>query len=275
MKSETVGKTIAYLRSLYGMTQKQLADSLYVTDKAVSRWERGIGAPDISYLTKLSIILDTDIETLLDGNLSRFNLKWKGLLFLNYPELITPDTLLFSKRIVYYQVSFFALAGISDIKIAGKKGDILISQKILGSGEQYGLKISYECFDSTFDKYILSCKEETGTFLIDGLDFLYGKDVTRSFRRAMYHSSSPVLMKNQQKKPTAFRFFPPKSLNENTSYQNVQYSNYFFENGVVSFPIKNTADLLDASNLMQLIKKQNSVKIGDLKEIATVRGMIK
>ncbi|MBQ2313304.1 MAG: helix-turn-helix transcriptional regulator, partial [Treponema sp.] len=43
-----VGNTIAFLRKQAGMTQNELAQKLNVTDKAVSRWERGIGTPDIS-----------------------------------------------------------------------------------------------------------------------------------------------------------------------------------------------------------------------------------
>lgn len=42
MDAITVGKKIAQLRKEKGMTQKQLAENLYVTDKAVSKWERGV-----------------------------------------------------------------------------------------------------------------------------------------------------------------------------------------------------------------------------------------
>ena len=48
-----------------GLTQKQLASLLFVTDKAVSKWERGLSFPDNSILLKLSSILDLDVEKLL------------------------------------------------------------------------------------------------------------------------------------------------------------------------------------------------------------------
>lgn len=54
-----------------------------MTDKAVSRWERGQGVPDISLLSRLSIILDTDIESILEGNLTHLELKWKDILNLD------------------------------------------------------------------------------------------------------------------------------------------------------------------------------------------------
>ena len=50
MDATKVDKSIAFLRKYYGMTQGDLAERLGVTDKAVSRWERGQGAPDISFI---------------------------------------------------------------------------------------------------------------------------------------------------------------------------------------------------------------------------------
>ena len=46
MDSEKMGKYIAKLRKQKNMTQKELADKINVTDKAVSKWERGKGIPD-------------------------------------------------------------------------------------------------------------------------------------------------------------------------------------------------------------------------------------
>lgn len=48
MERKTIGSFIAALRKANGMTQKELADRLLVSDKAVSRWERDECAPDIS-----------------------------------------------------------------------------------------------------------------------------------------------------------------------------------------------------------------------------------
>ena len=42
------GRFLAQLRREKGMTQKELAATLYVSDKAVSKWERGLSVPDIS-----------------------------------------------------------------------------------------------------------------------------------------------------------------------------------------------------------------------------------
>lgn len=67
MNTEKIGKFIAKKRKEKNYTQKELADKLSVTDRAVSKWERGMGCPDISLLEKISKILDISIVELLNG----------------------------------------------------------------------------------------------------------------------------------------------------------------------------------------------------------------
>lgn len=67
MGIESVGIKIAELRKIKGMTQEQLANSLHVTDKAISKWETGGGYPDISLLSKIAEVLSVSIDFLLTG----------------------------------------------------------------------------------------------------------------------------------------------------------------------------------------------------------------
>ncbi len=67
MDKEKTGQLIAELRKDKGLTQKQLADALNVTDKAVSKWERGLSFPDISMLEPIAEILDISIMEILTG----------------------------------------------------------------------------------------------------------------------------------------------------------------------------------------------------------------
>lgn len=67
MDLEKMGKFIAELRKSKQMTQKVLAQRLNITDKAVSKWERGLSGPDISLLTPLADILDITVSELLNG----------------------------------------------------------------------------------------------------------------------------------------------------------------------------------------------------------------
>ena len=74
-----LGKLIVSLRKKYNMTQKELAEKLNVSDKAVSRWETGKNYPDIETLKKLSEIFDTTIDDLLQGTDIEKNKKKKRL----------------------------------------------------------------------------------------------------------------------------------------------------------------------------------------------------
>jgi len=69
MERSHMGDVIRRLRRERGMTQRELAEKLQITDKAVSRWERGVGCPDVSLLAGLSQILGADLTALLSGNL--------------------------------------------------------------------------------------------------------------------------------------------------------------------------------------------------------------
>ena len=67
MDQTKTGALIRSLRIKNELTQKQLAERLNVSDKAVSKWECGNGCPDISMLTELADIFGTDVRTLLTG----------------------------------------------------------------------------------------------------------------------------------------------------------------------------------------------------------------
>ncbi len=65
MDREMLGRFIAQRRKERGLTQRELAEALHVTDKAVSKWERGAGCPDISLLEPLAEALGLSVDQLL------------------------------------------------------------------------------------------------------------------------------------------------------------------------------------------------------------------
>ncbi|MBS5111977.1 MAG: helix-turn-helix transcriptional regulator [Coprobacillus cateniformis] len=67
MDNKKIGKYIELKRKQKGMTQQNLADSLAVTNKAVSKWETGTGLPDISLLKELSRVLGVTTDEILEG----------------------------------------------------------------------------------------------------------------------------------------------------------------------------------------------------------------
>ena len=54
MDTLKIGRYIQRLRKAAGLTQKELAEKLHVTDKAVSKWERGLSYPDVTLLEPLA-----------------------------------------------------------------------------------------------------------------------------------------------------------------------------------------------------------------------------
>lgn len=75
MDSVKIGKAIYKLRKENNMTQLNLAEKLYITDKAVSKWERGISMPDITLLTDIAKIFNVDLEKLLLGEIKENDIK--------------------------------------------------------------------------------------------------------------------------------------------------------------------------------------------------------
>lgn len=70
MDCTKIGKLIAHLRKEKGMTQKNLADELGVLNKTVSKWECGLGCPDLSYWSDLSVILGVDMVQMMEGEIT-------------------------------------------------------------------------------------------------------------------------------------------------------------------------------------------------------------
>ena len=67
MNREQTGTLIAAARKEKNLTQKELAAVLHVSDRAVSKWERGAGFPDVSLLEPLAAALDLQVLDLLRG----------------------------------------------------------------------------------------------------------------------------------------------------------------------------------------------------------------
>ena len=65
MDAKSFGAFIADQRRTLGLTQAEVAARLHVTDKAVSRWERGVGLPDINTLEPLAQVLHLTLDELI------------------------------------------------------------------------------------------------------------------------------------------------------------------------------------------------------------------
>lgn len=84
MDCAKIGRLILQLRTEKGLTQRQVAEQLNISNKTVSKWECGLGCPDVTLWDELSTVLGADVLTLLQGELSLNRIdvgKMKGVRF--------------------------------------------------------------------------------------------------------------------------------------------------------------------------------------------------
>ncbi|MBR6645669.1 MAG: helix-turn-helix domain-containing protein [Clostridia bacterium] len=99
MNQFKIGKFIAECRKEKGLTQMQLSEKLGITDKAVSKWERGITMPDTSIMLELCDILGISVNELLNGekiNMENNDQKNKQLLLEMANELEKKNKIIWS-----------------------------------------------------------------------------------------------------------------------------------------------------------------------------------
>ena len=111
-----IGKFIAECRKQKNLTQMQLAEKLGITDKAISKWERGVAMPDTSIMLELCDILGISVNELLSGekiDMENNNQKNEQLLLDMAKELEKKNKTIWSSMWVVMIVSMTALfAGI-------------------------------------------------------------------------------------------------------------------------------------------------------------------
>lgn len=277
MNAEKICVAIKILRKRKGLTQHQLADKLGVTDKAVSKWERGLGTPDISMLNKLALILDIDTDNLLEGNIAYLDNNWVGILDVNkFDTRISATTEVYGKPMVYIFLSYFALVGIREVYIQCGNEEEKIKQ-VVGTGEEYGMKIHYN----------LEPQNESNHMIIEGPVFIYGPNLTKYFQRAMSHSVSKTVLtipkgdakleiakKNQAfdtsgtwRKYTTIPVSFIKNVRDGIEYEPLG-------NGMIELEIRDRADAVDIANFLRFIHEHSGVEPYCLEEIAIRRGLM-
>ena len=284
MDLSKTGKTIAELRRSAGFTQASLAEKLGISDKAVSKWERGIACPDVSLWNKLSILLDTDIESLIYGHDERN--VWKGMLVLD--EGFSCDTIIFNKPLIHYLLSQFLLVGVNDITIIGECTPPSlpgVQINVIGSISK------------------VNCWFTNPTFLIYGNSFLYGPNLTRHFKRAMSRTDGisiistmkrngfyPIEVDENRKAKLTDKLVPNQYYAEPFAFvpASVGYTKYAgFEDilkydnlnaetmvrGMMSFHVSSYEDAFRLSEFVKMMEELTGERIGCVEEILIRRGM--
>lgn len=274
------GNRIAELRKKAGYTQQTLATALGITDKAISKWERGISCPDISLLPKLSVLLDADIEALLSGVADIYSHKWKGILYI--PEnSFSLETLVFDKPLVYYLLSNFLLVGITDILIITSKENT-ISSSLNEELRKIGFNINFHIKDiEDLGQCIKVNKDfikDSDTFIISDVYFVFGASLTRNYQSfmALKEGSIQLYLSDEEKTPFAFiskeqwsSFFDNKIKFETILSNSLKKK---ISRGSICLPIKTHKQLCDTSAFIKFYQDYHYKPICDLVEISKNRG---
>ena len=159
MNLDKIGKFIAECRKAKKITQEQLAEKLYVTDRAVSKWERGLSLPDAGKMLDLCNILDINVNELLVGE--KIDMKDNAkkteelLLELTRQEEIKNKRIITDMWVLLITSAIFYIGIILLAGLTLKEGPILgtvivVSTIVLVAVCFYGLKLEtdagyYEC----------------------------------------------------------------------------------------------------------------------------------
>lgn len=269
-----VGKAIAYLRKRAGYTQKELADRIGISDKAVSKWERGQGLPEIGYLRKLSILLDTDSDSLLAGDVAHHKSDWTGIIVLDEnPYGIGAGTMIYDKPIINFLLSYFLLVGIKEIYIACTKADAEYIRNALGIGEEYGIHIttvvgglkdvSVTMKVDGVDKHSNAQSQSGNVMLIHGRCILYGVDQTRFFQKAMVNREHLIMMalpKKLQKTSIAVDV-NKRVVNDRADDSKKLRTQYdFSEIPILFFPTSLLSSIVEIPSINEYIEEQKKLE---------------
>ena len=107
-----IGRFIAECRKKENLTQMQLAEKLGITDKAISKWERGVAMPDTSIMLELCDILGISVNELLNGekiNMENNDQKNEQLLLDMAKELEKKDKTIWNAMWTIMTVSIVGL----------------------------------------------------------------------------------------------------------------------------------------------------------------------
>lgn len=257
----TIGSLIAELRKEAGYTQKSLAEALNLTDKAISKWERGLSLPDTTLLPKLSVLLDVDIERLIRPAEDNKNNQWVGVL--DCSEFSTDvGKIVYDKPMVYFLIMHFMLLGIIDIIIEGNKA--LVDKVKKANLERFGFKI-HEDLEKVNNNNIM---------VLNGPFFLFGSDLTRQFQASMMSESLVKVKPIGNEAP--FLFCPAElsfmyCKNKKYLYDNAKIKN--LGRGMVCIKMHTDDAVLDVANFVRIYQENSGNLIGDLNEIAVNKGI--
>ncbi len=300
MDAKKIGNAIKILRKRHGFTQYDLADALNVTDKAISKWERGLSIPDISVITELSNLLDVDVDNLLEGNIAFLEETWNGV-FLGSEEsgCVGADTRIYGKPAVYFALSYFMLAGIRRISLFLNARDEAFMREAFADGSALGLALTYHRIGQPLES-------KGNTMLIRKNFFLYGPNLTKHFQRAMSRLSRATVLVANRRTGNEADLVSYDNAKRITNRENWEYSYYrlpvlfvpeklsqhlqspcpeqsllaqqllFAEpmgRGMVDCLLETVDDVADVANFIRFVQEKTGYDLYEVEQVAKNRGL--
>ena len=291
-----VGNAIKSLRISLGYTQHQIAEFVSVTDQAVSKWERGLSVPDVSIITKLSLLLNVDVDNLLEGNITYLESTWQGLLIIKQYDDVFSGSVIYDKPLICVYLSYFMLAGIKNVFISCPEKDKKFIKDYLGDGHEYGMVLVF------LDEENISVP--FNTMVVYNNPFVYGPNLTKYFQRAIsrkngisvltvykstgtikekisydnYKVVNKVDIEGSDQYCIPIMFFPEKYHKEIKNAENIEKLSPLYAepmgNGMVGYSVTDKESLLDTSFFIRYLEQRMGKNIYDIREIARARGFI-
>lgn len=189
MSVGNTGKYIQEMRIKAGFSQKTLAAALHITDKAISKWERGICLPDVSLLPKLSLLLDTDLELMILQSVTQD--EWVGVIDIQNVDF---SQMVYDKPMVYYLLCHYMLVGVTKIHVL--------------TDEKNQLYLSGELFHELGLQFVFKKPDKKNMMVLNHPWFLFGSDLTQQFQGAML--SQRMIKLVPQNQDAVFYFVPER-----------------------------------------------------------------
>lgn len=164
MNVSKMGEFIVSQRNKLNLSQRELAEYLHITDKAVSKWERGLACPDVQNLQSLSVLFGCSISEIIEGTESDINSTSQRFDVENLPKREGGD---FSQTVKvtldeesdrYVSPLLFGdnLEHTRDCVNSGISAQMLKNRKFAGKPGRYGCA---ECWKSVGEKTYLTFTE--------------------------------------------------------------------------------------------------------------------
>lgn len=247
------GEIIQELRKRAGFTQKSLAEALHITDKAISKWERGICLPDVTLLPRLSLLLDVDLDVLVSKNIEKE--KWIGFIDIKDCDF---SQIVYDKPLIYYILSHYLLLGILDIYVlTNEKNKVFLKNEIF---KRIGFRFQYKK------------PSNQNMMIINQPWFVFGSDLTQQFYGAMLSERNTKLIPENQK-PVFYFSFGNDYLKDYSSFIKSS-SKRTLGRGMVCLDMGNTDKILEVASFIKTYQSNSGLLIGSIEEIAYRHGRI-